>query len=289
MIDNLQALRARDDLLAVAASWSALQARLRPAGSSGDGVRTAPTSRPPIDLGVSDLLAEIEEHARFLGKVLLDEVTPEHGCDGACHGTAEHRCDGRLCATEGEPLVAAQDCPTRRDPVTTSAMPGLLEDVARRYGHFTAADDRTALDFCDEAHELRRKVSGVITSREPARWVGPCPVNECDGELRQRRRPVHGVMVTEHATCQACGSTVGPVEWRAMMYEAFEKRLMTRSELVSALVVVRRPVKPNTLNHWVQRGRIVAVMSDPELFRFADGYELAEKFDQTKDEERMSA
>lgn len=243
MIDNLQALRARDDLLAVAASWGALQARLRPASGKSDGVRTAPESRPPIDLGVSDLLAEIEDHARFLGKVLLEE-------------TADF---------------------TPR----TSTMPGLLEDVARRYGHFTAGDERLALDFCDEAHELRRKVAGAITSREPARWVGPCPFGECDGELRQRRG--------WDAVCQLCGYTVGPAEWRAMMYEAFEKRLMTRSELVSALVVVRRPVKPNTLDRWVQRGRMVAAVTDPELFRFADGYELAEKFDQTKDEERMSA
>jgi hypothetical protein len=132
MIDNLQALRARDDLLAVAASWGALKARLRPADGSGDGVRTAPDSRPPVDLGVSDLLAEIEAHARFLGKVLLDEVPPEHGCDGACHGAPGHRCAGRLCATEGEPLVPVAGCLMRRDPVTTSVMPGLLEQAALR-------------------------------------------------------------------------------------------------------------------------------------------------------------
>jgi hypothetical protein len=91
------------------------------------------------------------------------------------------------------------------------------------------------------------------------------------------------------ARCRECGREVGHMEWRAMMYEAFEERLMTRSELVSALVVVRRQVKPNTLDRWVQRKRLVAAVDDPELFRFADAYELAERYDQTKDEERMSA
>src|SRR5688500_17624148 len=110
-MDNLTALRARDDLLAVAASWGALQARLRPSGGSGDRVTGSTEPRLPIDMGVSDLLAEIEAHARFLGKVLLDEVAPEHGCDGACHGTAEHRCAGRLCATEGELPVIIAFCP----------------------------------------------------------------------------------------------------------------------------------------------------------------------------------
>lgn len=245
MIDNLVALRARDDLLAVAASWGALRARLRPAGGTSDGVHTAPGSRPPIDLGVSDLLAEIEQHARFLGQVLLEETT------------------------DFEP--------------TTSTMPGLLEDVARRYGHFAGpdADERLALDFCDEAHELRRKVSGAIARHEPARWQGPCPEDECVGELYQRPGWVD-------ARCRECGRVVGAVEWRAIMHDAFEERLMTRSELISALVVVKRAVKPNTLDRWVSRGRLAPEVTEPDLFKFAHAYALAERYDVTK-HERISA
>lgn len=245
MTDNLTALRARDDLLAVAAAWGALRARLRPSGGTSDGVHTAPASRPPIDIGVSDLMAEIEQHARFLGQVLLEE------------------------SHDFEP--------------TTSTMPGLLEDVAKRYGHFAGpdADERLALDFCDEAHELRRKVSGTLARHESPRWQGPCPEAECVGEIYQRAG-------TTDAKCRECGRIVGPGEWRAIMHDAFETRLMTRSELVSALVVVKRTVKPNTLDRWVQRGRLAPVVVDPDLFQFARAYELAERYDTSK-HERMSA
>jgi hypothetical protein len=282
-MDNLTALRARDDLLAVAASWTALQARLRPQGSgSGDRVTGSAEPRLPIDVGVSDLLAEVEAHARFLGQVLLEEVAPEHGCDGACHGMAEHRCAGHLCSSATlTPLVAAQDCPTRRDAVTMSLMPGLLVEVAKRYGHFVSEDERLALDFCDQAHELRRKVAGAIERKEAPRWQGPCPEDECPGEIYQRSG-------MEDATCRECGRVVGPVEWRAIMRVAFDERLMTRGELVSALVVVKRAVKPNTLDRWVSRGRLMAEVVDPDLFRFADAYTLAERYD-TSASERMSA
>src|SRR5699024_12088649 len=66
------------------------------------GIRTAPTSKPPLDIGISDLLFEIEQEARTLGHVLMDE-------------------------TEWYPR--------------TSHMPGLLYDIAHHYGHWTNADD----------------------------------------------------------------------------------------------------------------------------------------------------
>lgn len=243
-VSNLDALRARDDLLAVAASWGALQARLRPQGTgSGDRVTGSTEPRLPIDVGVSDLLAEVEAHARFLGQVLLEETT------------------------DWQP--------------STSTMPGLLEEVAKRYGHFTADDDKTALDFCDEAHELRRKVAGAIERKEAPRWQGPCPEDECVGEIYQRSG-------STDAKCRACGRVVGPAEWREIMRVAFDERLMTRGELVSALVVVKRAVKPNTLDRWVSRGRLLPEVTEPDLFRFADAYTLAERYDTTQ-HERMSA
>jgi hypothetical protein len=266
-MDNLTALRARDDLLAVAAAWGALHARLRPAGSgSGDRVTGSAEPRSPIDVGVSDLLYRIEQHARFLGKVLLDEVPPEHGCDGACHGTAEHRCAGHHCATEGEPLVLAVDCPTRRDAVTTSVMPGLLVEVAKRYGHFVSDDDRLSLDFCDEAHELRRKVSGTLAQHLPPRWQGPCPADECPGEIYQRDGMTDAV-------CRECGRVVGPAEWRAVMEAAFEGRLMESSELASALHVMGHDVPYSTLRRWIATGRIPAAQSG--LYRFKDALDMA--------------
>src|ERR1700741_1889696 len=121
-VSNLEALRARDDLLAVAASWAALQARLLPAPGKGEPVSGSAEPRSPIDIGVSDLMYRIEQHARFLGKMLLDETV------------------------DWQP--------------TTSTMPGLLQEVAMRYGHFVSDDGKTGLDFCGQAHGLRRKAGG---------------------------------------------------------------------------------------------------------------------------------
>ena len=296
MTDNLTALRARDDLLVVAASWGALRARLRPSGGNGTADRVNGTSEPrlPIALPVSDLLYRIETHARFLGKVLLDEVPPAHGCHGACHGTAEHRCAGHHCATDGEPVVSAADCPVRRDAVTTSAMPGLLVEVAKRYGHFTAdPDEKIGLDFCDEAHELRRKVVGTLAQHEPARWQGPCPQDECVGEIYQRAGMTDAV-------CRECKRVVGPGEWRAIMEAEFDRRLMSWSEVVSALYVTGHAVPKETVATWVKRykaweqdkveaeatGRkvrpqprqcLVPAVRDPDLYHWADAHALAER------------
>lgn len=242
-MDNITALRARDDLLAIAASWDALRARLRPSGGTPDGVHTAPGSRPPISIEVSDVLHQVEQHARFLGQVLLDETH------------------------DFEP--------------TTSTMPGLLVEVAHRYGHFTSGTDveeKTALDFTDMAHELRRKVAGTIARHEPARWAGPCPEGECAGEIYQRAG-------STDAKCRVCGRVVGPAEWRELMFVAFESRLMSLSEIVSALVVTDHKTPIETVRTWAKRGAksgdpnrgLVPVYVDPTLYRFADAWALAER------------
>lgn len=270
-MDNLTALRARDDLLAVVAAWGALHARLTPSASSAEPVSGSTTPRLPIDIGVSDLMAEIEAEARFYGQVLLEEAGPEHGCDGACHGTAEHACAGHQCATEGEAVVLALDCPVRRDAVTTSLMPGLLEQVARRYGHFTAAEDRTAVDFCDTAHELRRKVSGLLGDPVRAEYLGPCPGSGaegdgCSGELYLRPDRVDGA-------CKECGERFDRTSHEAFLATQFEERLMTVSELRAALVRAGTPVPISTLYRWAAKERITT--PDGELYRFSDAYALA--------------
>ena len=129
-------LAAKGDLLWVADRWPDLRARLRPQGATklGGSKPGIPSSRPPLDIHVSDLMFEIEEHARFLGKVLLEETN------------------------DWEP--------------TTSAMPQLLREVAERYGHFIVGDDKTALDFCDEAHEFRRKVTHSLEKPPAPTYMG---------------------------------------------------------------------------------------------------------------------
>lgn len=271
MITNLEGLAARDAWLYVAHAWPELQTRLIPGDGAAGGGAGDP-ARAPIDVAVSDLMREIEDEARFYARVLLDEVPPAHGCDGACHGSPEHRCE---CVPDTA-VVLAEECPDRRDPITTSTMPGLLVEVATRYGHFTEQDDRIALDFCDAAHEAQRKVHGAIQRPAPPRWVGPCPTDECDGDLRAPEG-------TDLARCRVCGTSVGPMEWRALMFEAFEQRVMTRSEIVSALTITRHEVKMRTLDQWITRRRMVAVgeIRDHKgnrvsVYRFADAWNLAE-------------
>lgn len=255
MTDNLAALAARDDLLAVAAAWPAIRARLTPTSATSE-IRTPPGSKPPIDLGVSDLMRTVEERTRFYAQVLIEETedwTP-----------------------------------------TTSTMPELLQEVAMRYGHFThRSGDRMALDFLDDAHEMRRMVSGLLAQTERPRWQGPCPEDECAGELYQRAGG-------SEARCRECGREVGTVEWRAILAVAFETRLMTWGELVSALYVMGHQVPAETVNTWVKRYKVwkrdkaaselegervrqlprqclVPAFEDPDLYRFKDATDLAER------------
>lgn len=289
MTDNLDALAARDDLLAVAAAWPAIRARLTPTSATSE-IRTPPGSKPPIDIGVSDLMRTVEERTRFYAQVLIEEVPPAHGCSGACHGSPEHRCE----CTPDAVAVLGEDCPERVDPITTSTMPGLLQEVAGRYGHFThRSGERMALDFLDDAHEMRRMVSGLLAQTERPRWQGPCPEDECVGELYQRAGG-------SEARCRECGREVGTVEWRAILAVAFSERLMPWGELVSALFTMGHKVPVETMSTWVKRGKVwtahraeaeangwkvramprqclVPEIVDPDLYRFEDAMALAER------------
>lgn len=240
-ISNLDALRARDDLLAVAAAWPALRARLRPSGGSSE-IRTPPESRPPIAVAVSDTMRQIEDRTRFYARVLLEE--------------------------------------TEDWSPSTSSMPTLLVEVASRYGHWLGptSPERAAIDFMDDAHEMRRMVAGTLASNEPARFQGVCPESECPGEIYQRPG------MTD-AKCRQCARVVGPAEWRELMFAAFEDRLMTLSEIVSALVVTDHKTPIETVRTWAKRGAkhgdptrgLVPVYVDPTLYKFADAWALAER------------
>lgn len=240
-VDQLDALRARDDMLAVAAAWPALRARLRPSGGSSE-IRTPPESRPPIAVAVSDTMRQIEDRTRFYARVLLEETD-----DWA---------------------------------PSTSSMPTLLVEVASRYGHWLgpSSPERAAIGFMDDAHEMRRMAAGTLASNEPARWAGPCPEDECAGELYFRAG-------TDHARCRDCARMVGPVEWRQIMATAFDSRLMTLSELASALVITDHKIPIETLRTWVKRGAkhgdpnrgLVPVYVEPTLYKFSDAYHLAER------------
>ena len=266
------ALDARDDLLWIADRWTLLRARLRPGGGNGlNGMPRGAASGVPIDTHVSDLMFEITEKvARFYGRILLDEVPTAHGCHGACHGSLEHRCD---CPAGALPITPER-CPQRVDPITTSAMPALLEQVARRHGHFTA-DPMMALGFSDDASEYRDKVRHTLERPAPPTYVGPCQHKGddgagCEGELYVREH--HG-----GGACRVCGTAFTLAEQVEWLDRELAQRLMTASEIVSALMVLGLPTPIGTVKSWIRRERLVEVSDDTGLYRLADAKALADR------------
>lgn len=257
-VDNLTALAARDELLWIARNWTALRARLRPGGGNALGVAVTTSDEPaPIDVHVSDLLHEITERvARFYGHILLDEVPPDHGCDGACRKT--------------KPPTPAADCPQRVDPITTSTMPGLLRQVAMRYGHFTKSDQAMALGFCDDAHEYHEKVRKTLERPAPATYLGPCQGDNCGGELYVREG-------RDLARCRECGKETTLAEQRAWLDERMADRLMTATELGKALKILGYPTDPRTVWRWIEKERLVPVVKDEGLYRLTDAEALAKR------------
>lgn len=222
--------------LEAAATWATL-ARLVPTielyltprpGKSE--VRLPPKSKPPIDLVASDLLAELDQSANFYLSALLME-TPD----------------------------------VKRFPDGLAAQLAL---VGERHGHWTSdADEKIALDFCDEAHEMLRKVERLIVQPVPPRFMGPC-LAACGGDLYL----THGKII---ATCDQCGSAADPGSVRDQIFSALESRLMRRTELVPALRLLGGKVTNEALKKWVQRGRLVPVVREPEMFRLTDALDLA--------------
>lgn len=232
-LDRLVALAARDDLLWIAAHWSDLSARLRPGGGNaltGVAVATSDDGHAPIDVHVSDLMYEIEENvARFYARILADE-------------------------TDWTP--------------TTSAMPGLLREVAARYGHFTEDDDCMALAFCDDASDYRDKVRKTLERPAPPTYVGPCQTDNCDGELYVREGRDAG-------TCRTCHQPFTLAEQRAFLDREMEARLMTQAEIPRALNILGVKVAPGTVRKWVERERLLPAIPGERLYRLADARSLA--------------
>lgn len=257
-IDRLVALGARDDWLAIVAKWPALRNALRPGG--GNALSGMPpgggNSAVPIDLHVSDLMHEITESARFYGRILHDEAPPMHGCSDACY--------------QESPPIPVEECPDRQDAITTSFMPGLLVDVAARYGHFTEAEDEmVAIAFCDDASDYRDRVRKTLERPAAPTYVGPCQADNCAGELKVREGRDAG-------TCPECGAPFTLAEQREWLTGELENRLMTMSEIVSALVVLGVETPVGTVKSWISRGNLGPAIEGERLYRLADAKVLAE-------------
>ena len=257
--DRLVALGARDDLLWICAHWPELRNALRPGG--GNALNGMPSgggnTASPIDVHVSDLMREITNTARFYGQILLEEVPPLHGCNDACYLE--------------EPKLTAEECPNRQDPITTSHMPGMLEDIAHRYGHFTE-NDIDSLAFTDWAHETRNDVHKTLTQPTPATYVGPCRTEGCTESLYVGADREGGV-------CKACGIAFTLIDQRTWLADEFKSRLMTMSEIISALfVILGEPIPEGTVKSWISRDKLKPVGEhEPKLYRIEDAQTLAER------------
>lgn len=226
------ALKARADLTYIADRWGELRARLRPGGGSAlaGKVSTSGNRPAPIDLHVSDLMAEID------WKIGLNY----------CHALMDETDD-----INGVPT----------DPVSR------LRLVALRYGHFVAADDRTALQFCDDAAEYRDKVQKTLERPDPPVYLGPCPQTDCEGELYVR----DGISKT---TCRVCGVEQTVDDQREWVGVQMEHRLMTQAEVGRALKILGHDIQAATVRKWVERKRLVETVDG--LYRLADAVALAE-------------
>ena len=263
------AISTQADLLHIVAKWPELTERLHGGGGKAlTGMPRGASEALPIDVHVSDLMREIEDQARFYGQVIDDEVEPEHGCDGRC--VADW-----FAAAAQTPGLAVPDgwgCPRRRNPITTSAMPALLEQVAQHVGHF-AADEREALDLADMAHDLRERVTMTLDPRVAPGYLGPCPAKDCLGML-----VVKGSSTS--AICPECGErTAIDDQWKYLVKQLGE-RLMTVPEIVVALKMLDRPASESTVRRWVTRGDLVEavkVEGGMGLYPLAQAKALAEK------------
>lgn len=124
--EQVSALNARDDMLAIADAWPDLLDRLGREGSSAPDGMPKPVSRTPglvINEYISDVMAEARDWTSFLARVLTDE-------------------------TDWQPPVGHDT-------------PDMLADIARnRIGHFAAhPDEMLRLAFFDEARDMRGKVT----------------------------------------------------------------------------------------------------------------------------------
>ena len=229
--DTQAALRAREDLAWVADHWPHLRARLHPRRSADNAGGSRAAEIPlPIDVHVSDLLAWIENETRGYALALLYETD------------------------DWTP--------------TTSFMPGLLREVSDRYGHFTAGDPRTAIEFVDFARRARWRANRALNPAPAPRYIGPCPRHACTGDLY-----VTGPQ--NAATCPECHQVTTLEEELGFLHDQLALRLMTPTELVSALNVLNVPVPRTTVHTWIARGKLPEIR--PGMYRFRDALTLANR------------
>ncbi|MFD2792572.1 hypothetical protein ACFS27_03325 [Promicromonospora vindobonensis] len=106
--------------------------------------------------------------------------------------------------------------------------------------------DMDAMAWWDTASGLRARAERVLGPDARGRWLGPCAVPECDGDVRLGDDQTAAV-------CPQCGVFVTREQQEDYLADAMAERLMSVSELATALTqVVGRVVEYDTVRTWTR-------------------------------------
>lgn len=256
MVDTHTALEAHDNYVWICDRWPDLRARLHPAlGSALTGMPGHSAERPlPMDTHVADLMFEITSEAAMLAHVLMDETdyfTPPP----SVQRLANHR---------------------GRDRHGNVAMPDTLRAVAAQYGHWTACDERTALAFCDWGEDMRERVRRTLERPAPPQYIGPCQREMSDGGICQGELYLRGARSS--VVCPVCRVETTVEDQRDYILQCLEERLMTQSEIVSALTILNMETPKQRVSDWagtIAMPAVVDLGGVGNLYRLSDAMALA--------------
>lgn len=134
--------------------------------------------------------------------------------------------------------------------ITASTTPGKLRQAAYEV-HQLGKDPRVTVELWETAKDLRHRTEQSLGTKVRPDWLGPCPTPLCDAD-------VYLVPGREVGTCRGCGADVTR-QWQSEHAAwAMGDRLMTLSELTSALKVAGVEVPYQTVRTWSRsiRGKL---------------------------------
>lgn len=183
-------------------------------------------NRTPTRSG--DRPLELNEHA----SIIADEA----------HGTlrtwAEHICHHSTITWPGEQRIA-----------------GWARFIDRHLIDLAKTEEAT--QAADELRDVHQRIMRTIDRPAEPEFVGPCQAPREAGQTGLCAG-VYCHRDTTTITCRTCDTDIDVPSVRAATEEQMRSRLFTKAELRTALVMfVKKPVKRQTLDAWIRRGRLV--------------------------------
>jgi len=125
-----------------------------------------------------------------------------------------------------------------------------------------------ALAWWDTASALRTRAERALGPAAAGRFMGWCAVPGCDGGIRLADDQ-------DATTCPECETFVTREQQTAYVVEALGDRLMTLSELATALVTVQAETPWRTLQTWARRGQITEHEDGSGMYPFEQAFTRA--------------